>query len=163
MPNWFDIAGTYLGTKEVVGAGSNPKIMQMASRLGGWLQSFYKDDDIPWCALFVNNCLAEAGLKGTRSLAARSFETWGVPMLEPSLGAVLVFVRPGGGHVGFYVGQRVDGALRVRGGNQGNAVSEVWIEAKRLTAIRWPLEVPLPTSGRVILQGDGMPTSTNEG
>jgi len=163
MPTWYSHARTYLGLKEIKGPQSNATIMRWARTLGGWVKSFYTNDDIPWCALFVNICLAEAGLKGTGTLAARDFEKWGVPLTVPSVGAILVFVRPGGGHVGFYVGQKIDGTLRVLGGNQSDSVTETWIAASRLTAIRWPTATPLPETGPVIVAWDGKPVSTNEG
>lgn len=165
MPKWLLIAFSYSGLEEIPGPTSNLKIIAMAKRLGGWIASYFKDDDIPWCALFVNNCLAESGFKGTGSLAARSFETWGVRLSSPSLGAVLVFTRPGGGgHVGFYVGERTDGKFyRVYGGNQKNAVNETWISKERLLDIRWPREEPLLTTGPIQVAADGTPISTNEG
>jgi len=162
-PAWYRIAQSYIGTKEVPGSRSNPIIMGWAARVGGWVKSFFKGDDIPWCALFVNNCLLEAGIKGTgQSLAALDFAKWGVVgPLTP--GAILVFKRPGGGHVGFYVGEKIDGTLRVLGGNQSDSVSETWIDKGRLVAVRWPNNVPYPNTGRVMLQWDGQPVSTNEG
>ncbi len=162
MPKWMEVARTFLGTKEVPGKGSNPKILQMAARIGGWVKSFFKDDDIPWCGLFVGNCLLEAGLPTTsNTLSARSFETYGVHLNQPAYGAIMVFVREGGGHVGFYVGERSD-AYRILGGNQSNAVTETWIVKTRNTAIRWPAGVPLPEGGPVLLANNGEPISTNE-
>ena len=160
-PAWLQVATGYLGTKEVTGKGSNPTILKWAKKAGGWIANFFTDDDIPWCALFVNACLDEAGLKGTGSLAARSFETWGRPLPEPALGAVLVFSRNGGGHVGFYLGENST-RFRVRGGNQGNAVSDTWILKSRLTAIRWPTAGTDPSGGPIQLADDGSPVSTNE-
>lgn len=161
-PRWMEIARGYVGTKEVVGKGSNSKILAMATRLGGWVKSFFKDDDIPWCGLFVGYCLTESGLPTTsNTLSARSYETYGVALKEPSFGAIMVFARDGGGHVGFYVGERPD-AFRILGGNQSNAVTETWIAKARHTATRWPSAVPLPTIGRVLLASNGGPLSTNE-
>lgn len=160
-PLWLSIATGYLGTKEIVGKGSNPTILKWAKKAGGWIASYFTDDDVPWCALFVNACLDEAGLKGTNSLAARSFEKWGRPLDSPCLGAVMVFTRDGGGHVGFYIGEN-EGRFRIRGGNQGNAVSDTWILKKRLTAIRWPAAAADPKGGRILLADDGSPVSTNE-
>lgn len=148
-PRWLAIARRYRGTNEVAGARSNPVITGWAKQLGGWIASFYRDDSIPWCALFVNAVLAEAGLKGTGSLAARSFEQWGEKLAAPAPGAVLVFVRKGGGHVGFYVGESVD-AFRVFGGNQSNRVNEIWVAKSRLTAIRWPAGEAKPQPARVV-------------
>lgn len=144
--------------------------MNWARRLGGWIASFYTKDEIPWCALFVNGVLDECGIKGTNSLAARSFENWGRMLRTPAVGAVLVFTRKGGGHVGFYVGER-DDAYRVLGGNQSDAVTETWIDKGRLLAggIRWPYRfadgtpIPLPAEPRrVLLDDDGAPVSSRE-
>jgi hypothetical protein len=56
---------------------------------------------------------------------------------------VLVFERPGGGHVGFYAGES-GASYRVLGGNQGDAVSHAWIAKARCIAVRWPPGVPAP-------------------
>lgn len=167
-PSWLTVAGYYLGTKEVPGGGSNPKIIGWAQRLGGWIRSYFTSDAIPWCALFVNACLDEVRLPGTKSLAAKSFETYGIKLDQPVLGAILVFTRDGGGHVGFYVGETAT-RYRVRGGNQGDAVSDTWIAKARLTAIRWPGDVASQAAlntaqqaGRIFMAEDGAPLSTNE-
>jgi uncharacterized protein (TIGR02594 family) len=173
-PSWFEIAARYLGVKEIPGAGSNPTIMTWVRRVAvgpfKWIAGVYKDDDIAWCALFVNNCLVEAGLPQTGLLSARSFQKYGRQLVAPRLGCILVFdggLRgPGFGHVGFYVGETADGKmLRVRGGNQNNAVSEIWMTRKRLLAdgMRWPFGVDLPVPAPVVLESDGMPASTSEG
>lgn len=162
LPPWLAVAKTYLGVAEVPGKASNPQIMKMAQRVGGWVKSFFTDDDIPWCALFVNSCLLESGFKGTGTLAARDFERWGQKLEGPVVGAVVVFTRQGGGHVGFYVGQRLDGTLRVLGGNQSNKVSETWIAKDRLSAIRWPAGLPVPVPAPVVLAANGEKVSLNE-
>ena len=161
-PRWLTAARKYLGEKEVPGPGSNSKILAMTKSFSKWVRGFFTDDDIPWCALFVGACLAESGLPHTDSLAAASYSTYGINLgHEPSLGAIMVFVRKGGGHVGFYTGETAT-AYRILGGNQNNAVNETWIAKDRLTAIRWPTGEPLPTTGRITLANNGAPLSTNE-
>jgi uncharacterized protein (TIGR02594 family) len=159
-PPWISAALAYLGTREVPGKGSNAKILDMTKSFARWIRGFFTDDDIPWCALFVGACLANAELPHTGSLAARSYETYGVPC-EPALGAIMVFARKGGGHVGFYMGERAD-AYWILGGNQSNMVGYAWIAKDRLTATRWPTEEPLPSSGRILLSRNGTPLSVNE-
>lgn len=161
-PRWLAIARRYAGTREVPGKQNNPVIVGWAKKLGGFIASFYKEDSIPWCALFVNAVLQEAMLKGTASLAARSFEKWGVKLSRGAPGAILVFARQGGGHVGFYVGENAT-AYRVFGGNQSDNVNEIWVAKSRLVpnGIRWPDGEPLPTSGPVMLNSKGK-LSTNE-
>lgn len=161
MIPWLDIARRYLGTKEIPGAKSNPVILQWITRFRGWVRSFYTSDDIPWCALFVGACLSEAGVSHTNSLAARSYETYGIALTQPSLGCIMVFTRNGGGHVGFYLGERTD-AYRILGGNQSDAVTETWVSKARHTATRWPAEWGLPVTGRILLANNGQPVSTNE-
>jgi hypothetical protein len=64
------------------------------------------------------------------------------------VGAVLVFKRAGGGHVGFYMGEDPDGqALQVLGGNQADQVSVTRIMRNRLFAARWPDGLPLDGRG----------------
>lgn len=163
-PIWLSVARMFLGEKEIAGASSNPVILRWAADIGspGW----FDNDDKAWCAVFVNRLMRACQLPmagtGFELLRAKSFETWGVPLVEPSPGAVLVFARPEGAHVGLYLGERAD-AYRVLGGNQGNAVSEVWIAKARLTAIRWPAGIPMPAeTGPVMLIADGAAMSRNE-
>ncbi len=162
-PIWLSVARAFTGLTEHRGPGSNPVIPRWARDIGA--PPWYADDDQPWCALFANRVLAACGLpmsgEGFDLLRAKAFETWGQPMtLGPAPGAVLVFARAGGGHVGFYVGERGD-AFRVLGGNQSDAVGETWIAKDRLTAMRWPAGVPVPYVQRIHLN-DHAPTSTNE-
>jgi uncharacterized protein (TIGR02594 family) len=161
LPPWYLIAQDHLGVREIPGKTNNPVIMAWATKIGGWIRSFYKEDSIPWCALFVNAMLSECGLTGSGSLAARSFETWGQRLTTPVVGAIAVFARKGGGHVGFYVGEKAD-AIRVLGGNQSDAVTETWIARDRLLGYRWPLHVEVPLGGPVLLASNGEPLSTNE-
>jgi uncharacterized protein (TIGR02594 family) len=79
-----------------------------------------------WCAAFVNASLQQAGLQGTNSLAARSFENWGVGTESPRPGDIAVFRRGDEewmGHVGFFHGFDENGNVLVLGGNQGDSVS----------------------------------------
>jgi uncharacterized protein (TIGR02594 family) len=57
-------------------------------------------------------------------------------------GAILVFDRAGGGHIGFYVGEDA-GHYFILGGNQGNAVSVMKLGKSRLLASRWPKGEPV--------------------
>ncbi len=75
---------------------------------------------------------------------ARNWTGFGVKR-TPTYGAVLVFERgPNSGHVGFCVGESLDGkAFLVLGGNQGDTVSVVPIAKSRMLACRWPATFPL--------------------
>lgn len=164
---WLNTATDYLGTKEIPGEKSNPAILNWARRQTAWIASFYTNDDIPWCALFVNECLEANAIGGTQSLAARSFLKHGRRLDAPVIGCILVFGRAGGGHVGFYVGETATHYL-VRGGNQDNQVKDSWIAQERLLddGIRWPgTDAELARAqaiGRLWLTPDGRVASTDE-
>jgi hypothetical protein len=72
----------------------------------------------------------------------------------------MVFERPGGGHVGFYVGEDA-AAYHVLGGNQGDSVTIARIEKQRCIARRWPEGQPV-IGKPVMLSSGGRPISRNE-
>lgn len=163
-PAWFVAARAKLGTREAPGVTNSPTIMGWAKRLGTKvLGMVYNADSVPWCGLFVATCMQEAGIDPAPiAVRAKAWTTWGRPLKASELapGAVLVFERPGGGHVGFYAGERSD-AYRVLGGNQGDAVTLTWIEKSRCVARRWPVGRTL-TGKPVQLASNGEPVSRNE-
>ena len=69
---------------------------------------------------------------------------------------MLVFTRPGGGHVGFYVGEDA-AAYHILGGNQGDAVTIVRIVKSRYIARRWPEGRPVIGKPVPIAQKDWAP------
>ncbi len=60
---------------------------------------------------------------------------------KPVPGAVLIFERGSGGHVGFAVGQD-DTHFFVLGGNQSDAVTIARVAKSRLLGARWPATFP---------------------
>ena len=160
-PIWLSVARSFVGIKEIPGAASQPVILQWAKDIKA---PAYDNDDIPWCALVMNRVLLACQLPmagtGYDLLRAKSFLTWG-QAFEPSLGAVLVFGRPEGYHVGLYVGERAD-AYQVLGGNQSDSVGYAWIAKDRLLGCRWPAGAPLPAPGFVFVANDGAAVSMNE-
>lgn len=162
---WLSIARRYIGVHEIPGPKSDPTILGFAKALGGWVASWFRNDDTPWCALFVNAVLQEAGyaMSGTGAalVRAKSFLTYGIALVEPAMGCILVFDRAGGGHVGFYTGE-THKAYRVIGGNQDNQVRESWIAKDRCLAYRWPPEAPPPVIGRKVYATMGEALSSNE-
>ena len=122
----YDVAAGYFGLKEYPGAKHNPEIIRMAHASGG---KWVNDDETPWCAAFVGACLGEAGLNGTSSLRARSYEKWGVEVKPKDVqrGDVVVKSRghpsSGMGHVFFFHAWGTDGKTVLGlGGNQGDQV-----------------------------------------
>jgi uncharacterized protein (TIGR02594 family) len=81
--------------------------------------------DEPWCAAFVNAVLDAQGFVGTKSPSAKSFLNYGVSITpsEAKPGDIVVFERPGGGHVAFFVKLEGD-MITILGGNQSDSVSQ---------------------------------------
>lgn len=117
MDNPYDIAKSFLNKTE--------------TRDREELREFFKIAKLkvdpaktPWCAAFVNACLASCGIKGTGLLTARSFLKFGKKTDTPQKGDIVVFKRGNSawqGHVGFYVKETGTGILTL-GGNQSNKV-----------------------------------------
>ena len=74
----------------------------------------------------------------------------------------MVFTRPQGGHVAFYVGEDAQ-TFHTLGGNQSDAVSITRIDKARCVGMRWPAGKTLPTGGPVMLAADGTAVSKDEG
>lgn len=140
-PRWITLARTLIGTTEVKGKQHNPEILQMWRDIkrGG-----IKDDETPWCAAFVGAVLERCGIRSSRFESAASYSTWGCLINQPALGCIVVFLRDGGGHVGFVVGRDVAGNLLVLGGNQSDQVNVRAFSLDRVVAYRWPDGEPAP-------------------
>lgn len=150
-PIWYREAKRAIGTREAPGAANNAVILGWAKKLGGWVASYFKADSIPWCGLFVGHIVATtlpAETLPTNPLGAKNWSSFGKKLVTPAIGAVLVFTRSGGGHVGFYAGEDAE-AYHVLGGNQSDAVTIARIAKSRCIAIRWPSTAPAPIGGRV--------------
>ena len=82
-------------------------------------------ENFPWCAIFINEVLKEAGLEMTNSFLARSFLDLGVPTSEPKLGDIVVLWREAPdswkGHAGFFIAENKD-EIFILGGNQDDVV-----------------------------------------
>lgn len=114
---------------EIPGPDANPTILKYWQAVRHHRPT--EGDETPWCAAFVNWCLAQAGYDGTWHPGARSFaRNWGVRVGTPVWGCITVLsneqgVDPQGtwaGHVGFFVRQQGDSVFLL-GGNQGNTVN----------------------------------------
>lgn len=109
----------------------NPLVVKIIKGTNG---NPYNGDLTPWCASFVNWCIARSKSKnasylafgdnllkyGSRSAASGSFRCWGAATQDPTEGDIVVYAMSGTegdscpvssersqGHVGFYVGRRV--------------------------------------------------------
>jgi uncharacterized protein (TIGR02594 family) len=143
----FAIAQRFVGVKETPGAASTPIVLAML-RLD---QAWPSGDDVAWCSAFVNLIAWLLNLPRSRSLAARSWLAVGQPVtLEAAVAGfdVVVLTRGGSaaqpgaavldapGHVGFFGGLEVDGAVWILGGNQGDGVSLALFPRTRVLGVR---------------------------
>lgn len=134
-PLWLTTARSLMGMREIPGPRHNPWIAKAWARLGaGW----FNDDETPWCGLFVAHCIDAAGLPYPKPdfPRAKAWASWG-KSCAPVVGAVVVFSRNGGGHVGFLVGES-SSQWYILGGNQRNEVNIMPLDKSRAIAIRWP-------------------------
>jgi uncharacterized protein (TIGR02594 family) len=155
-PRWMAEARARIGEKEIPGPKHNSWIAQGWARLGA---SWFNDDETPWCGFFAAHCIDHAGLPYPKMFPrALAWAEWGKPC-PPAIGAVVVFGRQGGGHVGFLVGESPN-HYYVLGGNQSNAVNIAPIAKSRMVAIRWPAQLGLPVAGLPRMTGGVV--STNE-
>jgi len=142
--------------------GPLPWITEAKSVLGrheardrSWLMDWLKRDGRslgdpgknPWCGDLVETCIRMGlpnepllGALGTNPYWARNWLLFGRDT-KPVTGAVLIFSRGTGGHVGFALGQD-DTHFYVLGGNQSDAVTIARVAKSRLLGARWPATVP---------------------
>jgi uncharacterized protein (TIGR02594 family) len=140
MTKWMETAWSQVGVMETAGAEASPQIVGYFREVG---HPEAASDEIAWCAAFVGACLERSGIASTKSLAARSYATFGTDT-DPRIGAIAVFSRgsdPVHGHVGFVVGI-TDTSIMLLGGNQSNKVSVTTMPRDRLIACRWPEAKP---------------------
>jgi uncharacterized protein (TIGR02594 family) len=136
-PKWLVAARKHLGLAEIPGKEHHPTIQKWLKTLKAW----WIDDETPWCGTFVAAVFREADILPAKHwYRAKGWLDWGIPIEGPKQGAVVVFERSGGGHVGFIVGVDQKGRLLVLGGNQGNKVSVVPFDTARVLGYRWPSE-----------------------
>lgn len=141
---WIAEARKHIGLKENTSkTAHNPTILAWLERMGqfsGEARAWWREDETPWCGLFVGVCLGEAGRFVVKEwYRAREWES---PLMtelaRPAYGCLVTFTRDGGGHVGFVVGEDARGNLMVLGGNQSNAVSIAPFAKSRVTGYFWP-------------------------
>lgn len=159
-PRMIAVALSLFGVHEGIGNADSPILMAWAAEVG--LTSTYSHDSIPWCGLFAAVVAKRAGKPVPAGpLWALNWARFGQDGGQPELGDVLVFTRPGGGHVGFYVGED-GGAYHVLGGNTRDDVSIARIDKHRLYACRQPAYQAKPASARPYILSPSGPLSGNE-
>lgn len=164
------------GTLETPGTADNPVILAWADEIGAaertayakWAASWYQDDSTPWCGLFMAVCAVRSNT-GNRAdrrppekyLSAAEWAKFGVKSPSAELGDVLVFRRPGGGHVGLYVGEDA-ATYHVLGGNQSDTVNVSRIARARCVAVRRVPYLSKPVNVRKVHMAADGPVSANE-
>lgn len=164
-PTWYREAQKDIGVREVPGSRNSPTIMGWARRLGSKVLGIaYNADSVPWCGVAMAHWIEQRGFAPPPiAIRAMAWATWGrdLGLKDLYLGSVVVFKRPGGGHVGMCSGF-TDTHIRVLGGNQSDAVNHMWLERSRLVAQRWPTtSQQIPTIAPKFASRTG-PVSTNE-
>lgn len=157
IPAWLTWARGEIGTREVVGAKHNARVVAYWDI--GKVELDVNDDETPWCAAFACAAIESAGYRSPRTGRARGFEP-GVRCLicDPftdaethqvtnTLGAIVVLSSdrgPASGHVGFLEAMS-PGRVHLLGGNQGNQVSIASFPADRVVHVLWPAGAPAHT------------------
>lgn len=151
LPKTIQQGVALLGTVETPGTGNNPVIMAWVRELGiSWLPEVYTSDAVPWCGLAAGIVAKRAGKAiFPNLLQALAWAAWGVGVAKAaaSLGDCLIFVRKGGGHVGWYVGEDST-HYHVLGGNQSDCYSIARLPKSMLYAVRRPVYSKQPASVR---------------
>jgi uncharacterized protein (TIGR02594 family) len=141
------------------------------ARLKAWLLSDGKTlgdpKALPWCGDYVETAIKKSlpkepftGELGKNPYWARNWLQFGVAT-NPVYGAVCVFQRESGGHVGFMVGEdKTD--YYVLGGNQSDSVNIVRIAKSRFLGSRWPSTFANPNRPLPQMSAGSIPKSTNE-
>lgn len=125
-PPWFTIAKNELGVQEYPGAANNPRVVEYLNTTTNISATLRSKDETPWCSAFVNWCMKQSGIEGTRSALARSWQGWGEHINEPYIGCIVVFQREVKfGHVAFYL-EETGTHIKVLGGNQQNPETKIF-------------------------------------
>lgn len=135
--------------REIPGANHHSPFIQWCFECCGYGPE--TPDEVPWCSAFVNRIAWMLRKPRSKSAAARSWLTVGVPvpLHEAELGDVVILKRGGGeqpgpevtkgapGHVGFFAGQNMTaGKVLILGGNQSDGVTVASFPSELILGIR---------------------------
>lgn len=117
------IALNEYGNKGIPGTENNNEVLKYYKEIGcEWVD----DDDIAWCAAFLNWCLFKAEKQFLGSLRARDFLNYGIETKNPSMGDIVVLWRVSHespyGHCGIFI-KKTENTVYILGGNQQNSVN----------------------------------------
>jgi len=131
-PSWLTYARKDIGQRETLGPNDSPWLRTILKGYG-WLIGQ------PWCGGAVRHWFLQVGIQPPQHwYRAKAWLDWGVDCAAPVVGAVVIFDRKGGGHVGLVVGIDARGRIMVIGGNQGDKVSVAPFDTARVLGYRLP-------------------------
>jgi uncharacterized protein (TIGR02594 family) len=152
---WMPIAEKEKGVIEIPGMDNNPRVLEYLNSVTNIGPSWRSRDETAWCSAFVNWCMEKAGYAGTKSALSTSWLKWGQAIYKPVKGCLAIFMRDGGGHVGFYIDETVTASetyIKILGGNQEHAdtdigeVNEKHYLKSKLLGYRLPFEYASPVN-----------------
>ena len=143
---WIAEARKHVGQKEIKGAKHNTRIVAWLESLKAW----WKDDETPWCGVFIAHCLQKSGYSKAKNVGdfgkiypknwfrAKDYLNYGRKLHAPAYGCVAVKSRVGGGHVCFVVGRdETTRKLVCLGGNQSDSVCFALYNEGDFEAFMW--------------------------
>lgn len=159
-PAWLIEARRHIGVREIKGPAHNSRIVGWLDELKAW----WHEDETPWCGTFVAHCMKVAGYPLPKYwMRAKDWLNWGESLACPAVGAIVVFTRDGGGHVGIVIGKDKDGNLLVLGGNQGDMVKISPFAMSRVAGFRVPKGYNIPAGNlQLPVLASHQQLSTNE-
>ena len=124
--------GYFVTDAPVAARDSNSVIQVMLAELGQ-----RRPENCPgrWCACYLDNALARAGLSPHGTNLASDFADYGAPAEPGQIGAIMVMSN----HVGVVVGTCENGQVQIVSGNYSNRVALGCYSASRAIAWRAPL------------------------
>lgn len=119
----LEIALGQFGNSGIYGAKNEEEILKYYHEIGfEWVDN----DDVSWCAGFLNWCLLKAGKPFFKSLHARDFLEYGTETKEPQMGDIVILWRIAKdsqwGHAGIFI-RETKNTIYILGGNQSNSVN----------------------------------------
>ena len=156
VPLWYTLGLKDVGFHEV---GDNRGIETFIT------QAHVGSPGDPWCAIWVNAKLEQAGVTGTRSASSQSVTTNPnfISINSGVVGCIVVFWRgsksSGLGHVGFYVSETAT-SINTLGGNESDAVRQQLEPKVKLRGYWGPKVVPLPPILPIMVQASDGPAGT---
>lgn len=157
MNTLINIASREIGTIEIPGPKHNSRIVNYAQEAGF---EYIKDDETPWCSIFMNWVAQKANLESTKLANARSWLNVGRQVDHPEPGDIVIFWRESPnsykGHVGIFMGYSQDQSrIYVLGGNQNNQVGETAYSTSKLLGFRRLRPVgKMRLSTKILKKGD---------